>query len=190
MLHRHRHRHHSSASRRHLHHHRCVCLQVIFDEIHYMRDKERGVVWEESIIMLPHKVRGRLASMCRCSALRLVTQAPINTALPLHLLPHVCRCGSCSCRRRSPTRASLPSGLPRSTTRRATSSTPTTAPRRSSTSSSPLVRLPPPLPHWHAAVRAMQALLGFARHRLRQRHRAAPWHPSLRATVLLTSACC
>jgi ATP-dependent RNA helicase DOB1 len=30
---------------------------VIFDEIHYMRDKERGVVWEESIIMLPHKVR-------------------------------------------------------------------------------------------------------------------------------------
>ena len=25
---------------------------VIFDEIHYMRDKERGVVWEETIIML------------------------------------------------------------------------------------------------------------------------------------------
>ena len=31
---------------------------VIYDEIHYMRDKERGVVWEESIILLPHKVRG------------------------------------------------------------------------------------------------------------------------------------
>lgn len=30
---------------------------VIFDEIHYMRDKERGVVWEETIILLPHKVR-------------------------------------------------------------------------------------------------------------------------------------
>ena len=30
---------------------------VIFDEVHYMRDKERGVVWEESIILLPHKVR-------------------------------------------------------------------------------------------------------------------------------------
>lgn len=29
---------------------------VIYDEIHYMRDKERGVVWEESIILLPHKV--------------------------------------------------------------------------------------------------------------------------------------
>lgn len=30
---------------------------VIYDEIHYMRDKERGVVWEESIILLPHTVR-------------------------------------------------------------------------------------------------------------------------------------
>ena len=30
---------------------------VIFDEVHYMRDKERGVVWEETIILLPHTVR-------------------------------------------------------------------------------------------------------------------------------------
>ncbi|CAD6195637.1 unnamed protein product [Caenorhabditis auriculariae] len=30
---------------------------VIFDEIHYMRDKERGVVWEESIILMPSNVR-------------------------------------------------------------------------------------------------------------------------------------
>ncbi|EJT79417.1 FRQ-interacting RNA helicase [Gaeumannomyces tritici R3-111a-1] len=30
---------------------------VIFDEIHYMRDAIRGVVWEETIIMLPDKVR-------------------------------------------------------------------------------------------------------------------------------------
>lgn len=30
---------------------------VVFDEVHYMRDSERGVVWEESIILLPHKVR-------------------------------------------------------------------------------------------------------------------------------------
>lgn len=30
---------------------------VIFDEIHYMRDKERGVVWEETIIMLPPAVK-------------------------------------------------------------------------------------------------------------------------------------
>lgn len=30
---------------------------VVFDEVHYMRDKERGVVWEETIILLPHSVR-------------------------------------------------------------------------------------------------------------------------------------
>ena len=29
---------------------------VVFDEIHYMRDKERGVVWEETLIMLPDEV--------------------------------------------------------------------------------------------------------------------------------------
>ncbi|KAG9303555.1 hypothetical protein G9A89_018451 [Geosiphon pyriformis] len=29
---------------------------VVFDEIHYMRDKTRGVVWEETIILLPHQV--------------------------------------------------------------------------------------------------------------------------------------
>jgi ATP-dependent RNA helicase DOB1 len=30
---------------------------VIFDEVHYMRDKERGVVWEETLILLPNTVR-------------------------------------------------------------------------------------------------------------------------------------
>jgi ATP-dependent RNA helicase DOB1 len=30
---------------------------VIYDEIHYMQDVERGVVWEESIVLLPHDVR-------------------------------------------------------------------------------------------------------------------------------------
>lgn len=30
---------------------------VIFDEIHYMRDPERGVVWEETIVLLPDNVR-------------------------------------------------------------------------------------------------------------------------------------
>jgi ATP-dependent RNA helicase DOB1 len=30
---------------------------IIYDEIHYMSDKVRGVVWEESIILLPHSVR-------------------------------------------------------------------------------------------------------------------------------------
>ena len=30
---------------------------VIFDEVHYMQDRERGVVWEETIIFLPKGVR-------------------------------------------------------------------------------------------------------------------------------------
>lgn len=30
---------------------------VIFDEVHYMRDRERGVVWEETMILLPNTVR-------------------------------------------------------------------------------------------------------------------------------------
>ncbi|KAI9091124.1 rRNA-processing arch domain-containing protein [Phlyctochytrium arcticum] len=29
---------------------------IVFDEVHYMRDKARGVVWEETIILLPDKV--------------------------------------------------------------------------------------------------------------------------------------
>ena len=30
---------------------------VIFDEVHYVNDSERGVVWEEVIIMLPAQVK-------------------------------------------------------------------------------------------------------------------------------------
>ena len=30
---------------------------VVYDEIHYLRDKERGVVWEESIVLMPKSVR-------------------------------------------------------------------------------------------------------------------------------------
>ncbi|KAJ6715566.1 ATP-DEPENDENT RNA AND DNA HELICASE [Salix viminalis] len=30
---------------------------IIFDEVHYMRDRERGVVWEESILMAPKNAR-------------------------------------------------------------------------------------------------------------------------------------
>ena len=30
---------------------------VIFDEVHYMKDRERGVVWEETIIFLEHEIK-------------------------------------------------------------------------------------------------------------------------------------
>jgi antiviral helicase SKI2 len=29
---------------------------VIFDEVHYINNQERGVVWEETIIMLPEHI--------------------------------------------------------------------------------------------------------------------------------------
>jgi antiviral helicase SKI2 len=32
-------------------------LFAIFDEVHYINDSERGVVWEECLIMLPHNVK-------------------------------------------------------------------------------------------------------------------------------------
>ncbi|PBK60634.1 DSHCT-domain-containing protein [Armillaria solidipes] len=38
---------------------------VIFDEIYYMRDKERGVVWEETIILLPHAIRYFAEWICK-----------------------------------------------------------------------------------------------------------------------------
>lgn len=33
------------------------CAWVVFDEVHYMKDRERGVIWEETIILLPDTVR-------------------------------------------------------------------------------------------------------------------------------------
>lgn len=30
---------------------------VVFDEVHYMQDRERGVVWEEAIIFMPKHTR-------------------------------------------------------------------------------------------------------------------------------------
>ena len=30
--------------------------QVVFDEVHYINDKERGFVWEECIILLPEHI--------------------------------------------------------------------------------------------------------------------------------------
>ena len=41
--------------------------QVIFDEVHYVNDVERGVVWEEVIIMLPRHVNIVLLSATVCA---------------------------------------------------------------------------------------------------------------------------
>lgn len=35
---------------------------IIFDEAHYLKDKDRGVIWEETIILAPSNVRYCLLS--------------------------------------------------------------------------------------------------------------------------------
>lgn len=35
---------------------------IIFDEAHYLKDKDRGVIWEETIILAPKNVRYCLLS--------------------------------------------------------------------------------------------------------------------------------
>ncbi len=55
---------------------------VIFDEVHYMRDKARGVVWEETIILLPDKVRYVFLSATIPNAMQFaewITKTPQST---------------------------------------------------------------------------------------------------------------
>lgn len=44
---------------------------IIFDEVHYMKDRERGVIWEETIILAPKSVRFCLLSATTPNALEL-----------------------------------------------------------------------------------------------------------------------
>ena len=62
---------------------------VIFDEIHYMRDKERGVVWEETIILLPDNVHYVFLSATIPNA-RPFAQAGQNPSLMLLTIQTFC----------------------------------------------------------------------------------------------------
>ena len=59
---------------------------VIFDEIHYMRDKERGVVWEETIILLPRKVRYVFLSATIPNAMQFAEWISQIHAQPCHVV--------------------------------------------------------------------------------------------------------
>ncbi|PWN53889.1 antiviral helicase, partial [Violaceomyces palustris] len=59
---------------------------VIFDEIHYMRDKERGVVWEETIILLPRKVRYVFLSATIPNAMQFAEWIAHTHAQPCHVV--------------------------------------------------------------------------------------------------------
>lgn len=59
---------------------------VIFDEIHYMRDSERGVVWEETIILLPRKVRYVFLSATIPNAFQFASWIAKIHAQPCHIV--------------------------------------------------------------------------------------------------------
>ncbi|KAI9797804.1 MAG: ATP-dependent RNA helicase mtr4 [Piccolia ochrophora] len=59
---------------------------VVFDEIHYMRDKSRGVVWEETIILLPDKVRYVFLSATIPNAMQFAEWITRNHNQPCHVV--------------------------------------------------------------------------------------------------------
>ena len=59
---------------------------VVFDEIHYMRDKERGVVWEETIILLPRKVHYVFLSATIPNAMQFAEWIAHIHAQPCHVV--------------------------------------------------------------------------------------------------------
>ena len=59
---------------------------VIFDEIHYLRDKARGVVWEETIILLPDKVRYVFLSATIPNAMQFAEWITKTHLQPVHVV--------------------------------------------------------------------------------------------------------
>ncbi|MCJ1386484.1 ATP-dependent RNA helicase mtr4 [Xylographa soralifera] len=59
---------------------------VIFDEIHYLRDKARGVVWEETIILLPDKVRCVFLSATIPNAMQFAEWITKTHSQPCHVV--------------------------------------------------------------------------------------------------------
>jgi len=59
---------------------------IIFDEIHYMRDKERGVVWEETIILMPKHIRMIFLSATIPNALEFAEWACFISQQPIHVV--------------------------------------------------------------------------------------------------------
>ena len=59
---------------------------VIFDEVHYLRDKARGVVWEETIILLPDKVRYVFLSATIPNAMQFAEWITKTHSQPCHVV--------------------------------------------------------------------------------------------------------
>lgn len=59
---------------------------VIFDEVHYMQDRERGVVWEETIIFLPKDTRMVFLSATLSNAPQFAAWVAKLRAHPCHVV--------------------------------------------------------------------------------------------------------
>ncbi|UYV76256.1 SKIV2L2 [Cordylochernes scorpioides] len=59
---------------------------VIFDEVHYMRDKERGVIWEETLILLSDDVRFVFLSATIPNALQFAQWVSWLHRQPVHVI--------------------------------------------------------------------------------------------------------
>jgi ATP-dependent RNA helicase DOB1 len=59
---------------------------LVYDEIHYLRDKERGVVWEESIILAPKSCRFAFLSATIPNALEFASWVAKTHNSPCHVV--------------------------------------------------------------------------------------------------------
>ncbi|KAK9838518.1 hypothetical protein WJX81_004706 [Elliptochloris bilobata] len=59
---------------------------VIFDEVHYMQDRERGVVWEEAIIFLPRDIKMVFLSATLSNAAEFAGWVAALHAQPCHVV--------------------------------------------------------------------------------------------------------
>ena len=59
---------------------------LVYDEIHYLRDKERGVVWEESIILAPKSCRFAFLSATIPNALEFAAWVAKTHKSPCHVV--------------------------------------------------------------------------------------------------------
>ena len=71
---------------------------VVYDEIHYLRDKERGVVWEESIVLMPKTVRFAFLSATIPNAREFAEWIATIAQVRLRGLPRCCVFCSPTCR--------------------------------------------------------------------------------------------
>jgi ATP-dependent RNA helicase DOB1 len=59
---------------------------IVYDEIHYLRDKERGVVWEESIVLAPRSARFAFLSATIPNAREFADWISVTHTSPCHVV--------------------------------------------------------------------------------------------------------